>query len=114
MIQKIVAFAVDELRFDAAETAAMLLHACRRGSRPLYVRGMCQVGETVYCTLLACGDAVPPPAQYVWVENPDTSDDGLPSLLEQRWAAGFDLIGSVNAGEDLLFLLFVKNPEEAQ
>jgi hypothetical protein len=114
MIQKIVAFAVDELRFDAAATAETLLHACRRRGTPLYVRGMCQVKEAIYFTLLPCNETTPPAMQYVWVENPDKSREGITSLLEERWAAGFDLIGSVDAGDDLFFLLFAKNPEDGQ
>ena len=114
MMQKIVTLSVDELRFDAGEVAETLLHACTRGNAPLEIRGMCQIDESVFFTLLPCRDAGSAPAQYVWVEIRDRTDDGVASLLEERWAAGFDLIGSVNADADLSFLLFVKNPEGVQ
>lgn len=114
MMQRIAAFSVDDLLLDSKAVAEALLHACRRNGETLYVRGLCQVKETVYFTLLPCGSGTPCPVQYVWVECGDTTDAGVTTLLEERWAAGFDLVGSVDGGEDLVFVLFAKNPKDGR
>lgn len=111
MMQKIVAFSVDDLRLDSQTVADALGRACGRREKTMFVNGMCQIQETVYFTLLPCGDRRKPPCQYVWVENEDCTDAGVTALLEERWAAGFDLIGSADGGDGLAFLLFARNAE---
>jgi hypothetical protein len=114
MMQRIAAFSVDDLLLDSNAVADALMHDCRRGDTPMYVRGVCQIQDTVYFTLLPCRDSGSQPVQYVWVECADTTDAGITSLLEERWAAGFDLVGSVDGDEDLVFLLFAKNPKDGR
>ena len=113
IMQKIVEFAVDDLTLDAEAVADVLTQACRKREGTFAVRGLCQVEEAVYFVLHPC-TTEEAPAQYGWVEVNDLTDAGITALLDQRWGGGFDLVGAVNAGDGLLFVLFAKTRDSTR
>jgi hypothetical protein len=73
------------------------------------VKGLAQIAERVYAYLLPSAQAEP--ESYVLAPWEDESVDGVAACLSSRWAAGFDLIGSVRLGEGRHLLLLARGEE---
>lgn len=99
-------FNLNELWHDQENVAARVNHACAGGEYPCRVRGMAQISGQIYVFLLPAGDA--PGEEYVLAPWEDESVDGVAAELSQRWAAGFDLVGSVRLEEGRYALLLAK------
>ncbi len=106
-MQKILHYTVSDLCADAEGISEAITHACKASSGPYRVRGLVQAEEEVYLVLL------PAPGRrtetYRFAEIYDTTGDSLVALLNERWAAGFDTVGSVAAGDGLLLVLFARS-----
>jgi len=105
-MQKIVRFDIDDLALDLDSVQESLNRACT-GRTGLYrVRGVCTVGDSVYFVLLPVAPDASPEA-YVLTYLEDVSDSGFSATLHSRWSAGFDAVGSINAGETV-YVLFAR------
>jgi len=106
-MQTIMPFSVADVSFDAESVADALNTACSHRQEHRRVRGVCQIGETVYFFLLPLRDGEPLES-YVLVAIHDLSEDGLTAMLGQRWEAGFDAVGTINLGEAAYYMLFAQ------
>lgn len=106
-MQKIMTFATDDLVIDPESVAGRLTKMCSE-HRPHYrVRGLCQIQDKVYFVLLAA-TAGQPREQCVIVPVRDISDDGFISMLDERWTAGFNCVGTIALGEGTHMILFAR------
>lgn len=106
-MQKIVTFKDNDVCADPEAVCRMLLDACHQPSGTYRVRGLCQAGDNVYALLLP----VPPDGMakaYRFIEIQDETPAAVTSLLAERWAAGFDGIGSVNFPDGLTLFFFAE------
>ena len=99
-------FDLDELWHDHEDVAERVNHACHSGQEKLRVRGLAQIGDTVYVYLLPAGDETA--EQYVLAPWEDESVEGVSTCLSERWSAGFDLAGAIRLEEGRHLLLFVR------
>ncbi len=105
-MQKIVRFDIDDVVLDPESVQARLNQACS-GRTGLYrVRGVCAVGGAVYFVLLPLAPDVSAET-YVLAYVDDVSDAGFAAVLEERWSAGFDAVGSIAMGESA-YVLFAR------
>lgn len=107
MTQKIVTFSISDLAFDPREASDVLNHACTARRHHFWVRGICQMEQTVYASLLPL-EPGRGAEEYIFVPLADSTPDGIVSTIEQRWSAGFDCVGSVDLGDGRFLLLLVK------
>jgi len=105
-MQKILHYTVAGICADVDGVSAAITRACRQPSGRYRVRGLVQSGECVFVPLLPAPDG--PAEEYHIVEVCDPADDEITALLNERWAAGFDAVGSVSAGDGLLLVLFAR------
>gem|GEM_PF-1223644 len=106
-MQKIMTFAIDDLIIDPQSVADQLTKLCST-HRPRYrVRGLCRIEDCVYFVLHAA-TATEPREQCVFAPIEDVSNDGFTSMLDQRWAAGFNSIGTIAEGEGTYLLLLTR------
>ncbi|NOY81723.1 MAG: hypothetical protein GXP31_12070 [Kiritimatiellaeota bacterium] len=103
MMQKIIRFDTDDLALDPEGVAEALNHACTGRTGLYWVRSLCRVGDSVFFVLLPLGPEQVPET-YIFVSVDDESVLGVSALFEARWAAGFDVVGTVRIGETLLAL----------
>ena len=103
MMQKVVRYSLDDVALDHKAVAQALNRACRRGSTRYAVRGLAQIDDALYFVLLPAGDQLPD-EQYVLAPVEDRSRSGFTAELTERWAAGFDLIGTLQLGDGFLAL----------
>jgi len=111
MNQKLVSFSVADLAARTDEIAAALTEACRR-SPGYVVRGLCQVEDIVHFVLLSLRGGEQP-AAYILAFVDDVSEAGLTAMLAQRWASGFDAVGTVALGDGAYLTLFAKSRDNA-
>jgi len=105
MTHKIVVYSTDDVALDASTVASALTHACKGRQRRYYVRGLCQVDDSVYSLLLPVESGAPVP-EYIFISIEDTTKDGVTSLLYERWLSGFDAVGTVSLSEGVYLVLF--------
>jgi hypothetical protein len=105
-MQKTLQYTVAGICADVDGVSAAITRATRQPSGPYRVRGVLQADERVYVLLLPAPQG--PPETYRFIEVCDRGEDELVALLSERWAAGFDAIGSVAAGDGLLLVLFAR------
>lgn len=103
MMQKIIRYDTDDLAVDLDGVAESLNRACTGRTGLYQVRSVCRVGESVCFVLLPLPqDSLP--ETYFFVTVDDESIPGFSAMLQARWAAGFDAVGTVRVGETLLAL----------
>ena len=107
MNQKLAVFSVADLTVDPTAVEQALEKTCRRGRDRYRVRGVCQVENRVYFVLRPAPEPEPPES-YVIVVTQDVTDAGMTGVLDERWRAGFDALGSVNLGGSVYLLVFAK------
>ena len=113
MTHRIVVFAVAELAIDPNGIGAALTDACRRGRRGSRVCGVCPVGDRVYFLLRELSRSEPRET-YVLIEVDDVTHAGVTALLNDRWHAGFQAIGTVPLGESSALMILAQSPDEAE
>lgn len=106
-MQRIMTFAIDDLVIDPESVAAQLTKMCSEHRPHYWVRGLCQLQDKVYFVLLAA-TAGEPREQCVIVPVRDVSDAGFTSMLDERWSAGFNCVGTVALGEGMHLILFTR------
>ena len=110
-MQKILHYTVADLCVDLEGVSAAVTKACRQPSGPYRVRGLVQVGDAVVLQLLP--RRAGPGEEYRFVEVSDASAEDIAALLAERWAAGFDCLGAVSAGDGLTLCLFARPEDRA-
>ena len=105
-MQRILRYTVADLCADPEGVAAALTHACRQASGPYRVRGLVQVEDQLYVPLLPSQGA--PLETYQFAPLLDCTSDEVIALLNERWAAGFDSLASVMAGDGLCLVLLAR------
>ncbi len=105
MTQRILTFSISDLAFDSGSVARQLTANCRDHAEHYRVGGACQVDERVFFTLLPVRGPAPA-AVYRLVPVEDATADGFAAMLSERWHAGFDALGTIDLGDDLLLVLF--------
>lgn len=105
-MHKILEYSVAGICADVDGTSAAITRSCRQPSGRYRVRGVVQSEERVFVLLLPAGAG--PGEEYRLVEVCDAGEGEVMALLHERWAAGFDAIGSVSAGDGLLLVLFAR------
>ena len=103
MMQKIISFEVDDLAVDAEEVVNTINNACTKRHDKYKVRGICQIEPHVYFVLLPLRQHEEP-ERYVLIDVQDTSHDGFVALLNERWSADFDTVGTIEVYEDTKIL----------
>ena len=103
MMQRIVSYTLDDLAADPKAVEAGLNTACRSRRQKYRVNGVCQLADTVHFVLLPV-ESVARGAGYVIAPADETGPDGFTAELSQRWASGYDAIGTMEVGETLLVL----------
>jgi len=106
MMQKIVRYEVDDIIVNPDGVVEALNHACTGRTGMYKIRGLCQVGGSVYFILLPL-DPHETAETYGLAPVADISADGFTSMLHSRWSAGFDAVGSVVLG-DTVYVLFAR------
>ena len=106
-MQKLIAYSIDDIAYDARAISDALSKACTTHTQHYTVRGVCQVGRTVYFVLVPLAGSGKL-EDYIMVDVPDLSDDGFTSMLAERWDNGFSTIGTINLGEDSYVVLFAR------
>ena len=110
-MQKILHYTVADLCVDLEGVSAAVTKACRQPSGPYRVRGLVQVGDAVVLQLLP--RRIGAGEEYRFVEVSDASAEDIAALLAERWAAGFDCLGAVSAGDGLTLCLFARPEDRA-
>ena len=93
-MQKIVTFSVQDIIVTPEQVAESLTRACLKRRGRYRVTGLAQLGDQVYFVLVSTGRGFPA-ERYVLATVGNTSTDGFPDALFQRWTSGFNLIGLV-------------------
>ncbi|OGV62468.1 MAG: hypothetical protein A3K19_33465 [Lentisphaerae bacterium RIFOXYB12_FULL_65_16] len=106
-MQKILTFSLDDVAFDPAQVAQTLAEACDNRKQKSVVRGFFQIDEVVYAVLHERKPSQPAEL-YTLVPIEDTSSQSMVSMLEQRWEAGFDALGTVDLGDGTSYLLLAR------
>jgi len=107
--QRIISYALDDLVVDPDGAIDALNDACTHRQVHYRVSGICQLEHRVYFALAPVAD--PRAAgNYLLVTVEDTSHDGFVSMLDDRWAAGFDIVGTITLYETVM-ALFARPPE---
>ena len=106
-MQKIIQISLNDILADADGAAKRITSTCAHRSGPYRVSGICQVGEMAYVVLLPAGSAGPALA-HRFVEIAEATPDDVIALLNERWSADFDCLGSVNTCDGLTLCLFAK------
>ena len=109
MNQRILCFSVDDLAVDPDGVAAAITQACARRRAGRRVQAVCQTGADVYVVLfpLPSGER---PATYLLEAAADVSSQGFVSLLNERYAAGLDVAGTVKVYDSVMVLFARKAP----
>ncbi len=103
-MQKQVKFTSKDIAHDPEAIAARLSQICA-GHPRYFVRGICQVGETVSFMLLPTGANDPiTPLHLVPLE--DITDNALESEFSSRWSSGFDTLGAIHLGNNDYMAVF--------
>lgn len=110
-MQKILRYSISDLCADVEGVLAAVTRACRQPSGPYRVRGLVQLDSLVLLQLLPRGAA--PAEVYCFSEVCDATEDDVVAVLNERWSAGFDCVGSVSAGDGLFLLLFARPESQA-
>ncbi len=103
-------FALNDIAYDSREIERILTKSCNSHQQKYYLRGVCQVEKKVYFVLLPRQDSEPP-EHYVIVDLPDSSDEGMDAMFEQRWEAGFNVLATIHLG-DSAYLAVYSHPVE--
>ncbi len=100
-------FSLDDLAADHKSVQATLNDACSKRRQKYWLRGVAQVEDHVYFFLLPrVGNSAD--EDYVLAPLPEIpSHQDMIGILDDRWAAGFDMIGSCRVYETL-FLVFAR------
>ncbi|MDD3952969.1 MAG: hypothetical protein PHY82_03520 [Lentisphaeria bacterium] len=89
---------LDDLIVQPEDSSAMILHACKRGT-PFRVQALCQFDEELLVTLTQCSpDEVPDDVR--WLDVSEVSFRDLDALLQERWKAGYEPVGTVTSTRD--------------
>jgi hypothetical protein len=106
-MQKILTFSLDDIAFDPQQVASTLDEACNARKSKSVVRGFLQVDRVVYAVLQ---DRRPDQRAEVHTLVPieDTTTQSMVGVLEQRWEAGFDAIGTADLGDGTCYLLLAR------
>jgi len=105
MMQRQVQFTVNDVAYNHLDVAERLNKACHGAENAYYVRGLCQVDTTVHFILLPLPEGRSP-EEYVLAPVEDITTVGVESVLAERWTAGFDTIGMIDAGQAVVFGLY--------
>jgi hypothetical protein len=92
-MQKTVSFSIEDVAFDPDGVAETLNNACEHRRMKFYVRGVFQLDDHVYFTLIPLEDR--PAEEYLIKPFEDVSADGIPATIKTRWESGFDTIGVI-------------------
>ncbi|MCK5804389.1 MAG: hypothetical protein KAI66_16240 [Lentisphaeria bacterium] len=104
-------FGLDDLRTDEAAVLAAIDSACNAPATRKAVRGLCQIEDRLYLTLLP-EPRMAAKRHHVLIPVEDATETGMASLLEQRWSAGFDAIATIDLGGGQVRLL-LECPKDA-
>jgi hypothetical protein len=103
---RIVSYNLDDLVVDPDGVIEAVNNACTHRHEHFRVSGVCQLEQNVFFSLTPLLDKEPL-LDYILVTVEDISHDGFVSMLQDRWAAGFDMIGALQLYETTA-LLFAK------
>jgi hypothetical protein len=108
-MHRTLVYNLQELWHDHRNVADRINQACQTGSDTLQVKGMAQIADRVYVYLLPTDRQQP--ESYVLAPWEDESVEGITACLSSRWAAGFDMVGTVRLGEGHHLLLLGRGEE---
>ncbi|MCF7854395.1 MAG: hypothetical protein K9N51_06325 [Candidatus Pacebacteria bacterium] len=105
-MEKIISYTVDDIAVDPESITEAINKACCGRHVHHRVVGVCQIEDRIYFALLPL-DENETARPYILVTVDDTSHDGFVSMLNTRWASGFDVVGTITA-YDTVMALFAK------
>lgn len=109
---KIVTFNEDDILFDAKAVGEALDKAARR-MRPVRFSGLCPIGRQILFVFNECpmDDPGDSDANFVLSKLPSRSFDEVTAVFLNRFAGGFDTLGTFSIGDDL-WGLFKRVPHD--
>jgi len=111
---RILPFMLDDIAADHKSVQESLNTACSRRGTHYFLRGLAQVESHVYFFLIPSNSGEVAEEDYVLApvesEQPLEHEDII-GMLKDRWAAGFDLIGTIKV-YDTLFMVFARHSEK--
>jgi hypothetical protein len=90
-MQRILAYTLDDIRYDAPGTAGIITQTCQDGN--LRLAGVCQTEDRVYFTLIP--HDLSGIEDYVIVPVDDPETNALKSDLCDRWSHGYRAISLI-------------------
>lgn len=103
-----MSFNVDDIAYDPKVISEEINERCNGHTQKYYMRGVFQTENVIHFVLL------PRPSEraeedYVLAPvEEDHSDDGIETMLEERWHNGFDTIGSINLGDGVYYAVYAR------
>ncbi len=112
-MHRIMPFSLDDLAANPKGAQESLNSACCRRGTKYRLRGLAQIEEHVYFFLLP-RQTNDPREDYVLAPLEEIpSHEDVIGILSDRWAAGFDLVGSFDVF-GTLFMVYARNEEKKQ
>ena len=105
-MHRTLVISLQELWHDHVAVAERVNHACHGAGGACRVRGMAQFKDRVFVYLLPAADEAG--ENYVLAPWEDESVAGVSTCLSERWAAGFDLVGTIRLDEGNYLLLLAQ------
>lgn len=98
-MQRILSYHIDDLAVDPQDVIHAVNDACTHRGVEYKVRGVCQIEDHVFFVLLPLEDKERE-EEYVLVAKSDPpSRDEMIAILNDRWHADFDTVGSIQVYE---------------
>jgi hypothetical protein len=110
-MQRILTYHIDDLAVDHKSVIETVNNACTHRETEYKVRGVCQIDDHVFFILLPLVEHEKE-EEYVLVPKAELPPpDEMIAILNDRWHAGFDTIGSIQVYETPM-MLYAKPPKK--